>query len=840
MSIRITARRQRRFFDAARQSEGSPGRFSAASRRSRAESPTAASRSTNRACTVRPGRDDASCRARRRARLNRAPRAPARGRGIGSVLWRAGSRRRGAAGPRPACRRRAALNRAACALRGPRRGFTGGAILAAARRGGANARRLDARARYAAARGAHRRLRGIQILAGLLERSAGPTISVLPTRKPPARPRGLRGDAGRRGAEHRAAWRSRGSLCWQDRAGEAGRGPRNDRTSPAPEMPVRGGDAPIARAADGAISPRRCGRPATALALAEQVADLSLLARAHRVHGGGASRRRRGRQVRAHVRQGIEAAAANRLPLALLRLRAVLLRALLDDTRRLRARRRRLARSPRAGQTPHPARRSSSQAIDAAAAPSARIAARASPAVPDRSSSRSFSTCAAGERRWGGGRRRWRPRHVRALGGVVCRRRRGWTDRRGRQGSRGARARRQSRRSSPAAAGAFRSPPSAARGGRTGPLRRRSGRRARLPLDRRQPGNPGARRRLTARGRHRGRDPPSCAARDAPRHRLPPCGAICSARVPPRPRCATPSTAPRGRRSPCSIEGESGSGKELVARGDPPALAAPRAALLRAQLRGAHRRPPRSRALRPRARRVHRRGDGARGAVRGGGRRHAVPRRSRRAVGARAGQAAARPPGGRGAPRRREPAAPRRRPHRRGHQPAARATRSRPGGSARPALPARRRAHRRAAAARAAAATSPLLAQHFWQRRRRPRRARARRSRPDALAALARYDWPGNVRELQNAIAWMAVHAPRRGRVGAVAPAAHSSRERRCATGLVVRGRARGVRAPLRAGRAGAGRRAAPGRRQGARRDTSGARRRCSGGSDRAGMRALP
>ena len=38
--------------------------------------------------------------------------------------------------------------------------------------------------------------------------------------------------------------------------------------------------------------------------------------------------------------------------------------------------------------------------------------------------------------------------------------------------------------------------------------------------------------------------------------------------------------------------------------------------------------------------------------------------------------------------------------------------------------------------------------------------ARARCSAPDALAALARYDWPGNVRELQNAIAWMAVHAP--------------------------------------------------------------------------------
>ena len=41
----------------------------------------------------------------------------------------------------------------------------------------------------------------------------------------------------------------------------------------------------------------------------------------------------------------------------------------------------------------------------------------------------------------------------------------------------------------------------------------------------------------------------------------------------------------------------------------------------------------------------------------------------------------------------------------------------------------------------------------------------------DALAALARYDWPGNVRELQNVIASLAVHAPRRGRIGPAQPA---------------------------------------------------------------------
>ena len=60
----------------------------------------------------------------------------------------------------------------------------------------------------------------------------------------------------------------------------------------------------------------------------------------------------------------------------------------------------------------------------------------------------------------------------------------------------------------------------------------------------------------------------------------------------------------------------------------------------------------------------------------------------------------------------------------------------------------------------------PVLAQHFWQQA----CARVGSSAslgPDALAALARYDWPGNVRELQNAVAWISVHAPRRGRVSA-------------------------------------------------------------------------
>ncbi len=47
----------------------------------------------------------------------------------------------------------------------------------------------------------------------------------------------------------------------------------------------------------------------------------------------------------------------------------------------------------------------------------------------------------------------------------------------------------------------------------------------------------------------------------------------------------------------------------------------------------------------------------------------------------------------------------------------------------------------------------------------------------DVIAALSRYDWPGNVRELQNVIASLAVHAPRRGRLPASLLPAHIARE---------------------------------------------------------------
>ncbi len=56
-----------------------------------------------------------------------------------------------------------------------------------------------------------------------------------------------------------------------------------------------------------------------------------------------------------------------------------------------------------------------------------------------------------------------------------------------------------------------------------------------------------------------------------------------------------------------------------------------------------------------------------------------------------------------------------------------------------------------------------------WSRtsgRTRPRASDSRATlAPETVAALARYDWPGNVRELQNAVASLAVHGPRRGRI---------------------------------------------------------------------------
>ena len=60
------------------------------------------------------------------------------------------------------------------------------------------------------------------------------------------------------------------------------------------------------------------------------------------------------------------------------------------------------------------------------------------------------------------------------------------------------------------------------------------------------------------------------------------------------------------------------------------------------------------------------------------------------------------------------------------------------------------------------------LAAHFWTDADVTASGSSATLTAETLSALARYDWPGNVRELQNAIASLAVHAPRRGRSRAV------------------------------------------------------------------------
>ena len=71
-----------------------------------------------------------------------------------------------------------------------------------------------------------------------------------------------------------------------------------------------------------------------------------------------------------------------------------------------------------------------------------------------------------------------------------------------------------------------------------------------------------------------------------------------------------------------------------------------------------------------------------------------------------------------------------------------------------------------------------LLAEHFWRRAQSLTGSRAAPSRA-TLAALAGYHWPGNVRQLENVVASLVVRGPRRGVVGpAVLPSGFSATSR--------------------------------------------------------------
>ena len=319
---------------------------------------------------------------------------------IGSVLWRAGSRAAGAAGAAAGTPRRfvcsparRARSRAAARSHRPR---DTGCSSAPWRERAAPCR---GRTSTPHARRAQTTPRSARSLRAFSRRSAGPTICALRDAEGALRSaRGLGGDARQRAARASVP-PGAGALAVLARQGARSRGdPRAARAaSPEPSISAERWCSDRASCARIAISPRRCGRHAMPWLSPSRLADPSPA----RVGSSRAGRRALARSERSNrsaptCGRGSKPRGRGRLPLALLRLRVVLLHALVDtpeaplEEERLRAVLERAQTTHLAGVV--------AQAIDAALLRprGSRASRTASTGAGRRPSSRSFSTSRSG------------------------------------------------------------------------------------------------------------------------------------------------------------------------------------------------------------------------------------------------------------------------------------------------------------------------------------------------------------------------------------------------------------------------------------------------------------
>jgi transcriptional regulator with GAF, ATPase, and Fis domain len=199
---------------------------------------------------------------------------------------------------------------------------------------------------------------------------------------------------------------------------------------------------------------------------------------------------------------------------------------------------------------------------------------------------------------------------------------------------------------------------------------------------------------------------------------------------------------------PVLLIGESGSGKELVARAIHANGARGRKTFVRENCAAIPSRSSESTLFGPRAGRVHRGRPRSPRALRGGPPGYAVSRRDRRDEPGHADEAAAGAGGGRGAAARDRSRSPRGRPRRHGHAPKPRADGERRHVPRGPLLSPHRHLHPRPPL-RERADDIPLLVQHFIDKHGQGRRIKVS---ADALLRLRRYPWPGNVRQLENEV----------------------------------------------------------------------------------------